>query len=281
VSRGYLRLVSSQFFRSGRVRTRRVRWLLVATAAIVSVAALAGCGAAGVDLRASEGARAPAKANAAAKATPPPKGHVVTPEAPPPERTSEPRQPASGHKPAAPASARVVQQRLAALGYLPVDAGTGTWDARTRHAVLAFQAWEGLARDGIVGPQTLAALEKASRPTPAGNLGVRHVEVHREKGVTLLVEQGRVARAIQSSSGGGANATPAGSYSIFRKELNSWSVPYREWLPYASYFNAGIAFHAYPDVPAYPASHGCVRLPSAEAPSAYTFMSIGTPVAVY
>lgn len=269
MSPGYVRLVSSPFFRFGRVRPRRVRLLLVATAAIASVAALAGCGSASGRL-ASE--RGPVAATLRTEAKP----------APPPSRVlAKPRQPASRPKPAAPPSALVVQQRLAAVGYLPSDAASGIWDVRATHAVHAFQAWEGIARDGIVGPQTLAALEKASRPTPAGNAGDRHVEVHREKGVTLLVERGRVVRAIHSSSGGGAHATPAGSYSVFRKELNSWSVPYREWLPYASYFNGGIAFHGYPDVPAHPASHGCVRLPSAEAPFAYSFMSIGTPVAVY
>jgi peptidoglycan hydrolase-like protein with peptidoglycan-binding domain len=177
--------------------------------------------------------------------------------------------------------ARVVQKRLAALGYLPAEAVTTVWNARTAHAVHAFQAWEGLARDGIVGPQTLAALENATRPRPAGSVGGRHVEVHRQRGVTLLVENGRVVRALHSSSGAGTNATPAGNYTVFRKELNSWSVPYKVWLPYASYFNNGIAFHGYPDVPPYPASHGCVRLPIADAPSAYGFMSIGTPVAVY
>jgi hypothetical protein len=173
-----------------------------------------------------------------------------------------------------------VQARLVALGYLPAEAVTNLWDARTEHAVHAFQAWVGIARDGIVGPQTLAALERATRPTPASSLGGRHVEVHRDKGVTLLVENGRVVRALHSSSGGGAYATPAGSYTVFCKELHSWSVPYRVWLPHASYFNNGIAFHGYADVPAYPASHGCVRLPMAEAPFAYAFMSIGTPVAV-
>ena len=38
---------------------------------------------------------------------------------------------------------------------------------------------------------------------------------------------------------------------------------------------------AYPEVPARPASHGCVRLPVAEAPFAYTFMAIGTHVTVF
>jgi lipoprotein-anchoring transpeptidase ErfK/SrfK len=58
-------------------------------------------------------------------------------------------------------------------------------------------------------------------------------------------------------------------------------VPYQVWLPYASYFNGGIAFHGYPEVPAHPASHGCVRLPISEAPFAYAFMTIGTRVTVY
>ena len=154
-------------------------------------------------------------------------------------------------------------------------------NARTSHAVLAFQAWQRLSRDGIVGPQTLATLEIAERPKPTSTLGGRRAEVHREKGVTLLVENGRVVRALHSSSGKRAYETPAGSFRIFRKERNSWSVPYQVWLPYASYFNGGIAFHAYPEVPSHPASHGCVRLPVPEAPFAYSFMSIGTRVTVY
>jgi lipoprotein-anchoring transpeptidase ErfK/SrfK len=52
------------------------------------------------------------------------------------------------------------------------------------------------------------------------------------------------------------------------------------WLPYASYFNRGIAFHEYHDVPAVPASHGCVRLPAPEAPTVYAFATVGTRVTV-
>lgn len=191
---------------------------------------------------------------------------------------AQPRQVPKGHAPADP---RGVQQRLVSLGYLPAGAVTGAFDARTAHAVLAFQGWQRLGRDGIVGPQTLAALENATRPKPTSTVGGRSVEVHRAKGVTLLVENGKVVRTLHSSSGKGGYATPAGSFSIFRQERSSWSVPYQVWLPYASYFNGGIAFHAYPDVPAHPASHGCVRLPVADAPLAYGFMSIGTRVTVY
>jgi peptidoglycan hydrolase-like protein with peptidoglycan-binding domain len=191
---------------------------------------------------------------------------------------SQPRQVPKGHAPADP---RGVQKRLASLGYLPTNAVTGAWDARTSHAVFALQSWHGLSRDGLVGPQTLAALENATRPQPKTKLAGRHVEVYRAKGVTLLIENGKVVRALHSSSGAPRYETPAGTFSVFRKERNSWSVPYQVWLPYASYFNGGIAFHAYADVPAHPASHGCIRLPVPEAPIAYSFMSLGTRVTVH
>ena len=58
-------------------------------------------------------------------------------------------------------------------------------------------------------------------------------------------------------------------------------MPYQVWLPWASYFNGGIAFHEYPDVPPQPASHGCVRIPAPEAQGLYAFAAIGTPVSVY
>ena len=58
------------------------------------------------------------------------------------------------------------------------------------------------------------------------------------------------------------------------------SRPYRTWMPYASYFHAGYALHE-GAVPTYPASHGCVRLPSWDAADVYRFASVGTTVVVY
>jgi hypothetical protein len=174
-----------------------------------------------------------------------------------------------------------VQRRLVELRYLPPGAVTGTWNYQTRQALTAFQAWEGLARDGQVGPRTTAALRIAVPPKPMHRVSGREIEVFREVGVTLLVDDGRVVRAVHSSSGKTGFATPTGSYRVFRKELRSWSYPYQVWLPYASYFNGGIAFHASANVPPYPASHGCVRLPSPDASQVYAFARIGALVTVY
>jgi lipoprotein-anchoring transpeptidase ErfK/SrfK len=57
-------------------------------------------------------------------------------------------------------------------------------------------------------------------------------------------------------------------------------VPFREWLPYALPFVGGIAFHEFGDVPAYPASHGCVRQSTTVASWTYGFAYVGMPVKV-
>jgi lipoprotein-anchoring transpeptidase ErfK/SrfK len=146
--------------------------------------------------------------------------------------------------------------------------------------VIAFQSWEGLARDGIAGPVTRAALASARRPKPRAT-GGRRIEVFREKGVALLVKDGRTKRAVHVSTGAPGYATPAGSFSVFRKERMSWSVPFSQWLPWASYFFQGIAFHEYASVPTYPASHGCVRVPEPEARYLYRFADVGLRVVVF
>jgi lipoprotein-anchoring transpeptidase ErfK/SrfK len=200
-----------------------------------------------------------------------------------PEPYAEPKSPAP--LVAAPADPREVQTKLAALGYLPNDAITGTFDYRTMQAVLAFQGWTGLQRDGIVGPNTLAKLVTAGRPLALDRTSRgRRVEIYRYRGVVLLINSGRVVRALHTSTGIGGDSTstgtPPGKWRIYRKELRSWSVPYKTWLPYAAYWVGGWALHGYADVPAQPASHGCARLPLPEAKVMYDFVSIGTPVQV-
>ena len=142
-----------------------------------------------------------------------------------------------------PASYGEERHELCGRTDLPRDAVDGLNGYRTQQAVIAFQSWEGLGRDGVVGPQTSRALAVARRPKPQRGGPSKRIEVYIEKGVTLLVKNGRTKRAIHSSAGAPGTDTPTGRYQVFRKELQSWSVPFSTWLPYASYFNNGIAFH--------------------------------------
>ena len=172
-----------------------------------------------------------------------------------------------------------LQERLVALRYLSPNEVSGRMDERTRKAILAFQGWESLRRDGIVGPATRDRLATARVPRAGSGAGSR-IEVHVGRGVALLVRSSRVVRALHVSAGASSTPTPLGRFRVFRKERESWSVPFGVWLPWASYFSGGVAFHGYGDVPAYPASHGCVRVPLSDAHTVYAFARLGVAVDV-
>jgi hypothetical protein len=175
---------------------------------------------------------------------------------------------------------RDIQKRLAELKFLPIPQVDGKLGPRTRDAITAFQQWNSLTPDGIVGPQTLGKLRTAGVPRHSTNGPPRRIEIYRAKGVTLLVESGSIKRAIHSSAGKRGYETPTGSYRVQRKVLNDWSRPYRTAMPYASYLPSGYALHE-GAVPSYPASHGCVRLPSWDAADVYRFATVGTTVVVH
>ena len=177
-------------------------------------------------------------------------------------------------------SLRGIQLRMFQLGYLSSASVTGSVDYLTSQALLAFQGWEGLARTGTVTGEVQIELARADRPRPRTRETGKYVEIHRDLGVLLTVENGIVQRAVHTSTGAGGR-TPSGSFRVYRKETLSWSVPFSVWMPYASYFIGGIAMHEYSDVPSYPASHGCVRLPDGEAQRVYGFAGYGTPVFVF
>ena len=175
---------------------------------------------------------------------------------------------------------RGVELRLATLGYLDRSDVGAADDYLADQALLAFQGWEDLDRTGTVTGQTQVAMFTAVHPRPAARRSGRRIEIYRDLGVLLMVEDGEVVRAVHASTGAPGWSTPAGDFNIYTKVLYSWSVPFQVWMPYAAYFRGGIATHQSPDVPSYPASHGCVRLPAGEAERVYRFVDVGTPVAV-
>jgi len=170
---------------------------------------------------------------------------------------------------------RHLQQRLGQLGYLPKGADGGSFDQQTWHAVVAFQGWQGIPPDGVAGGRTRRQLRSATRPLPSSHED--GFEIHVRAQVLLVVRNGRVARAIHVSSGAG-DRTPHGHFTIYSRSPMSWSKPFKTWLPLAQYFNGGIALHQYFSVPAYAASHGCVRMPAEEATMVWNAGSVGMRV---
>jgi N-acetylmuramoyl-L-alanine amidase len=169
-------------------------------------------------------------------------------------------------------SVLALERRLAELRYaLPrVDSVYGH---DTFEAVLAFQKVHGLPRTGTVEPWLWRRLARAG--IPQARRGGDYIEVDKSRQVLFVVEDGEVARAVHVSTGATGN-TPVGTWQVYRK------VPGWDWvLWYPLYFLRGFAIHGYPSVPAYPASHGCVRVPMWIAPQIYDRHGLSTTVTVF
>ncbi|MDX6535139.1 MAG: hypothetical protein QOF68_2883 [Gaiellales bacterium] len=176
-----------------------------------------------------------------------------------------------------------LQVRLANRSYLPKKYRPGCFDARTEQAVMAFEGWANFTRNGVFGRTEAARLPNSVTPIPlTGDRKFRHIEINKSKQIMIVVgKDGVVKRTYHVSTGASATRTPSGKFRIYSKSKMSWSTLFHVWLPYAQYVVGGIAIHGFSSVPAYPASHGCIRMPMNEAPGLYSWTEVGTAVWLY
>ncbi len=194
------------------------------------------------------------------------------------------------------AQVEAIQTRLQELKF-DVPEITGTFGDQTFHAVMAFQKLNGLSRTGRVGPQTLAALESATEPEPLlADGGGDRVEVDIERQILMVWKDNQLAHVLSVSTGNNKDfcvldpdtgktdcdvaKTPGGSFRVTRRWVG-WRESRLGEMYNPLYFNGGIAIHGSPSVPAYPASHGCVRIPMVSAEWFPTVIDDGTPVYVF
>ena len=98
--------------------------------------------------------------------------------------------------------------------------------------------------------------------------------------VTIYDADGWILRA-PVSSGQSGRETPAGIFSVLQKEVEHHSNLYDDAsMPYMQRITwSGIAMHA-GKLPGYPASHGCVRMPSDFAEHLYDLTKVGMRVII-
>jgi lipoprotein-anchoring transpeptidase ErfK/SrfK len=169
-------------------------------------------------------------------------------------------------------SVRLLESRLRELRFV-LKGVDGLYAHDTYEAVMAFQKLHGLARNGRVGPRLWSRLHRAS--VPRARYRGSHLEVSKGRQLLFDVRRGRVIRIVHVSTGATGN-TPIGRWRIYRK-VGGW-----DWvLWYPMYFLRGFAVHGYPSVPAYPASHGCVRVPMWIAPTLFADNPYGRTIYVY
>ncbi|NLE73369.1 MAG: L,D-transpeptidase family protein [Actinobacteria bacterium] len=152
-----------------------------------------------------------------------------------------------------------LENRLAQLGYALIEVDD-YFSESTRDAVMAFQKVERLTRDGQAGEQVWSRLAAAQRPQPRLSATGRRVEIDLTRQVLFLVDNNQVTQILNCSSGTDGWRTPTGRFSIFRKDVD-WQRSPLGYLYYPAYFYGGFAIHGSRDVPGWPASHGCIRIP--------------------
>jgi N-acetylmuramoyl-L-alanine amidase len=190
------------------------------------------------------------------------------------------------------AAVLAVQKQLGELGYW-LGTPDGTYGALTSQAVIALQKAAGLRRDGVLGPRTRAALTAGTRPTARTRSG-NAIEVDLDRQLLLVVVRGKVTRILNTSTGSGVHyrapdgemahaTTPSGSFKV-AWVIDEWHTSPLGELYRPRYFHPrGIAVHGAPSVPAYPASHGCVRVSVAAMDMIWqeNLMPMGSTVLLY
>jgi hypothetical protein len=185
---------------------------------------------------------------------------------------------------------RQAERWLADLGFWtgPID---GVLDGASRHALTAFQKLQKAKPTGRLSRAEWNALSVAAPFMPRHKQGP-HVEVDIARQVLFLVDSdGKIGNILPISSGSGKTfhengypetraITPCGRLEVYQKASGWKKSPLGE-MHNPLYIVGGIAIHGSQDVPAYPASHGCIRIPMFASSSLPKMVPTGTPVYVY
>jgi peptidoglycan hydrolase-like protein with peptidoglycan-binding domain len=268
--------------RAARWTTRRARgrrYAIVAAAAIVAGAAIIGTvvvltGGDDSTASATPGSKLISEHPSTTKRTTTTKATTTTSTIPPvkqPPAVTLPDVPADGLSwgDSGPV-VQAYQQRLKALHFDP-GAVDGVFGEDTAYAVTAVEKLYNLDRDGRIGPMVKLALEHfkftPSRPTAEGD----RVEINLDTQVLTVFKHWQPILITTTSTGSGEHfcggtdgcqyaITPAGKFH-FDYLHEGWQSGKLGKMYNPFYFNGGIAVHGLASVPAYPASHGCARIP--------------------
>ena len=170
---------------------------------------------------------------------------------------------------------KLLEQRLRFLDY-HVPPPNMKFDHRTADAVLAFHKVQRMNRVKSVSGKTWKRLQHPIRPQPRNKKRPFHIEIDQSRQVLYVIRKSEIDEIVHTSTGAGG-ATHDGTFYVHRK-IAGYSP---NNLYYPSYFDGQRAVHGWPEVPAYPASHGCARVPYWTAIWLFHLMPLGTQVRVY
>ena len=173
-------------------------------------------------------------------------------------------------------SAQASQKKLLELGFW-LENPNGKFDDTTAQAVMAFQKYFQLRPTGNINVATAYLLERMSSPASATTKEGTLAEVDKSRQLLFLVQDGITTYVMNTSTGDdrgyeepdantpgvmikGTAVTPVGAFKINRERPDGWWIGDLGQIYRPKYFIGGVAIHGSMSVPAYPASHGCVRV---------------------
>lgn len=167
----------------------------------------------------------------------------------------------------------------------------GVYNVMLKGAVMHFERVNGLAVDGIAGPQvwtTLVADRLAGKGNPNG---YSYIHVSETLPETLqLWYNGKIVLTSLCNTGIPQSPTYLGTSPVYLRYqsqtmsgINPFGVPYNDpGVPWVNYFAGGDAVHGFPRAAyGFPQSLGCVELPIANAAIAWNYIHYGTLVSVF
>ena len=173
-------------------------------------------------------------------------------------------------------STQFSQEKLLELGFWLADPN-GKFDDTTAQAVMAFQKYFQLRPTGNINVATAFLLERMTIPAVATTKEGTLAEVDKSRQLLFIVQDGITTYVMNTSTGDdrayeepdgntpgvmikGTAVTPVGSFKIDRERPDGWWIGDLGQIYRPKYFIGGVAIHGSMSVPAYPASHGCVRV---------------------
>jgi len=197
------------------------------------------------------------------------------------------------------AATKAAQAKLLSLGFWLLTPN-GKYDETTRQAVMAFQKYYQLRPTGSMNDATAFLLDKVDTRPGAQATKETLAEVDKARQLLFLIEDGQTKFVINASTGDdrayvepdmntpgvlirGTAMTPVGKFKINRERPDGWWVGDLGQIYRPKYFIGGVAIHGSQTVPAYPASHGCVRVSTAAMDMIWDsgLLPLGSDVVVY
>jgi hypothetical protein len=175
--------------------------------------------------------------------------------------------------------ARILLKRLVAL-HFRTPGISSTISVAAGDSIVAFQKACGLPRTYVFDGDDWRKLDTAVLIKARYKGPSTHIEIDKTRQILMIVKGGKPYGIIPVSTGATGN-TPVGRFHILRKApwTSTWLGSAILWRTMDFYRN--FAMHGYPSVPAYPASHGCVREPMWVADWTYQHSWVGETVYIY